>query len=835
MASYLEMLAEEGVDADDIVSALEAQLDGQGLAASSAAMEALARQLLAGAFKGKGEAAAPAVASTPALLKEAIVCAPAAPARATVAAASSTSSTSSPTSAAASSSATSATTTATTSGAGAPTKGDDKASLASVARAGFDSMTALDDWSSAWEDVVKEGGKWGGRGHGGRGMGRITQLHAGKDVVLEGVTMSFEGHELLTRSSIRLIHGRRYALIGANGCGKTTLLRRMAAYAVPGFPRHLKVHYVEQELLPVQGTQTVVQYLVGVLRSIWAERVLGDDPGAMDAVASLRDVLVQEVARLEAQLEASEGAEDGEEEADRVQDVADRLEDLEERIRLLDAAASADSTADSDDDEATVSGTDADPQSVAMRKEAIGALRTLGFKSAMRNAPASTLSGGWRARLALAEALLHRPDILLLDEPGNHVDLHGVYAMEKFLSGPGLALYGVQTLVLVSHAHAFDSVVTDVLVFEDKRLSHFPGTLSEYSARMQEKSVHTAHMLDAKARKEAHAKKMIAEHSGGGGGSGYVDPKKQKAAKERKKKMERLSWHRSDGKRFATCSLKILDDSALRLPETVEAMARAKPLHFKFPKPLDVGVAMRSVTDNSVPVLTVSEGSVGYPGRPPILSHLTLQVTMGTRVAVVGENGAGKSTLLKALQGDLTFDGSYWKHNHLRVSFVSQQQVEVLKESAGMTALSYFMDKFALPTELKARSHLGSFGLGDAAMQKIGSLSGGQKARLAFACATWCQPHLVLLDEPTNHLSTEGMDALIEGLVNFGGAVVVVSHNERFMTSVCNELWVVRGGTVEVRRPVAPAGAGSLDTPEEVQEAFADLMDLYRDEVMASL
>jgi hypothetical protein len=134
MASYLEMLAEEGVDADDIVSALEAQLDGQGLAASSAAMESLARQLLAGAFKGKGEAAAPAVASTPALLKEAIVCAPAAPSRATVAAASSTSSTSSPTSAAASSSATSATTTATTSGAGAPTKGDDKASLASVVR-----------------------------------------------------------------------------------------------------------------------------------------------------------------------------------------------------------------------------------------------------------------------------------------------------------------------------------------------------------------------------------------------------------------------------------------------------------------------------------------------------------------------------------------------------------------------------------------------------------------------------------------------------------------------------------------------------------------------------
>ncbi len=134
----------------------------------------------------------------------------------------------------------------------------------------------------------------GGRGAGGRHMGRVTQLSAGKDVVLEGITMKFEGKELLTRSSLRLIHGRRYALIGANGVGKTTFLRLCALQALPGWPRHLSAHYVEQEQVPVRAPQTVtvVDYLIAFQRRVWEGEVVGT-AGSGEAVASLRDVLVQ--------------------------------------------------------------------------------------------------------------------------------------------------------------------------------------------------------------------------------------------------------------------------------------------------------------------------------------------------------------------------------------------------------------------------------------------------------------------------------------------------------------------------------------------------------------
>lgn len=295
-------------------------------------------------------------------------------------------------------------------------------------------MAELDDWGSAWAEVVESGEKWGGRGHGGRGMGRITQLHTGKDVVLEGVTMSFAGKELLTRSQVRLMHGHKYCLLGANGVGKTTLLRKMAACAIPGFPRHLKVFYCDQEFSPqVADGTTPMDFITAAIAASgdveFSVPAITPTPSADgSASSSERDAMEAQIAALEDEL-----AEDHTD--DEIDAIVAQLSTLEDRLRSYDLfeatqanladALSHDSDSESVFTEGTesVGGESATAGALAAarankpaRDQAKRLLTMVGFDRQMRHCPVSLLSGGWRARLGLALGLVAKPDILLLDE-----------------------------------------------------------------------------------------------------------------------------------------------------------------------------------------------------------------------------------------------------------------------------------------------------------------------------------------------------------------------------------------------------------------------------------
>ena len=274
------------------------------------------------------------------------------------------------------------------------------------------------------------------------------------------------------------------------------------------------------------------------------------------------------------------------------------------------------------------------------------------------------------------------------------------------------------------------------------------------------------------------------------------------------------------------------DEKALRLPERVEFLKQDRQLKFNFLGPNDMATALRSLTDETAPLLRLDDAAVGYSdASPPVLQHLTLALTPKSRVAVVGANGSGKSTLLKLLLGELPPAGlpeSRWVHHNLRVAHISQHHLDELDDHAEESAARYLMARLGI-TDATARGALGRCGMsGSIVTGPIGRLSGGQKARLVFAAATWSRPHLLVCDEPTNHLvrgscrcvcgpppcsdavrvcllllsvqDWDSVDALSLALEEYRGAVVVVSHSTEFMQAVCKELWEVADGNVRVNK-----------------------------------
>merc|ERR1711972_70105 len=179
-----------------------------------------------------------------------------------------------------------------------------------------------------------------------------------------------------------------------------------------------------------------------------------------------------------------------------------------------------------------------------------------------------------------------------------------------------------------------------------------------------------------------------------------------------------------------------------------------------------------------------------------ILKNVNLALEPQSRVAVVGTNGAGKTTLLRWLEGEQWPNNKAYRHPKLKVAHVSQHHLEALEEHLGEPGQDPNTTLSNVAKDELLFAYLASFGLGRLGKQKIGTLSGGQKARLAFSAQVWYRPHLLLLDEPTNHLDIEALDALADALKAFQGAAVIVSHNQAFLSDVCSELWIVEAGVV---------------------------------------
>jgi len=447
-------------------------------------------------------------------------------------------------------------------------------------------------------------------------------------------------------------------------------------------------------------------------------------------------------------------------------------------------------------------------------------LRLLGFKESAMRQQMDTLSGGWRMRVALSCALSTRNDVLLLDEPTNHLDLHGVLWLQEHLRnewGEG-AKKKDRIVVIVSHDRSFlDNCATDILEINECKLRTFTGNYSNYLERVADEQrllllkKAEAERQDKLAMKEMRAMKKVARE--------HKDEKKIRQLKSKEKKMEKASSLCS-AREFGTDA----DDIRTKLREDVN-------LRFRFP---DVDVTWDAESN----FLEVDNACVKQGGTV-ILRRVTLTVEPGSRIAIVGSNGSGKSTLMQALAGELKFEegprGRGRKHPAFKPGFVAQNHLESQAGGLNYNCVKYMREQLPDGENLRngenvlskksddsvIRALLGKFGMGNDALKKVGYLSGGQKARLSLAASTWWCPNTLLLDEPTNHLDIDSLDALSIGLQAYEGAVIVVSHNQGFLQTLCDELWIVQDGTVKV----CPKG----------EEAFEEYLAKYVKQVRKSL
>jgi ATP-binding cassette subfamily F protein 3 len=630
-----------------------------------------------------------------------------------------------------------------------------------------------DDHESAWKECQESNRLWGGRGHGGRGI-RISGDNF-EAIHLPSVSLCYEGNELLVDSTMDIIKGHRYGLLGRNGCGKSTLLSQIAAGGIPGLPHGLRVRMVKQQQVEGRDDQTTLQALV--------------------EADEYRTALLKE--------------------QERIEDEMDRGLDMEGNAQRLGEVAVELDVVDADNAE--------------IRAEEI--LKGLSFTKQMIQSATSTLSGGWRMRLALAQAIFVPCDVLLLDECTNHLDLYGMTWLENYLTRD--RSQGSLTLICVSHDRNFlDAICTDMVVMEHKRLTYHAGNYSQYRLKMQEKAARESQILDAAERQRSKAMEFVQKQQHQAKKS--IDPNKQRQAKMIKdKKLDRIGNYREDGKRYKLKSLKKLSEDHVRLAQKVEIEVDEPVVKLKFPNPS----WPPSITEGS-PVIRLEDLSFTYdvPNNSDskfLLRHVTLSLTKSSKIAVVGANGSGKTSLLELLSGQLNpSQGTIWRHPNIRTRNVSQYSVEELEKYSDMTVVQYAEEKVlagAAASDVIAkasgnvRQYLGAFGLGGSHAHKpIGMLSGGERMRLCFATVLADQPHVLLLDEATNHIDLETLDSLAEALRAFKGVIVMVSHNQGFLSGFCNELWVLDEKTA------------TLQVSQSDTESFDDLFDEYRHNVLSS-
>lgn len=394
-------------------------------------------------------------------------------------------------------------------------------------------------------------------------------------------------------------------------------------------------------------------------------------------------------------------------------------------------------------------------------------LHGLGFTEAMQRRPTKSFSGGWRMRISLARALYIKPTLLLLDEPTNHLDLRAVLWLEEYLNR------WKKTLVVVSHDREFlNSITTDIIHLHDETLTNYRGNFVQFEEMYEQKR------REVNKAFERYEKQMKAAKASG-------SKVKQNKVQEKAKQQQKDKAKRGAGKKGGAAE----EDVAV-----VPKKWNDYSVNFHFPEP----------TELTPPLLQLIDAGFMYPGREDFrMSNLNLGVDMGSRVAIVGPNGAGKSTLLNLLAGDLEpTEGEMRRSHRLRIGRYSQHFVDVL--TMDTNPVSYLLEKF--PQEAtkpeQMRAILGKFGLaGHNHLQPILKLSGGQKARVVFAAISLSNPHILLLDEPTNHLDMQSIDALADALEEYTGGVIIVSHDARLLSRVCDdeeraEVWIVDNGTV---------------------------------------
>ena len=382
-------------------------------------------------------------------------------------------------------------------------------------------------------------------------------------------------------------------------------------------------------------------------------------------------------------------------------------------------------------------------------------LMGLGFTVPELSNPVNSFSGGWRMRLQLARALMCPADLMLLDEPTNHLDLDALVWLEAWLK----RFEG--TMLIISHDREFLDAVTKVTVsLDNSQLTRFGGNYSTFEdVRAQQLTLQQA-AFSKQQDKIAHLQSFITRFK--------AKASKAKQAQSRVKALERM--------------------------ERVAQVITAADFTFEFKEPASL----------PNPMITIRDAVVGYTAEDghttPIVKGITRSVVAGQRIGLLGANGQGKSTLVKTIAGALqSLGGEFAFGKGLSVGYFAQQELDVLhvKDSPleHMVALAKTLGINAREQEL--RDFLGSFRfIGDMVGQAVGTMSGGEKARLVLAMVVYQRPNLLLLDEPTNHLDLTTREAVAMALNSFSGTVMLVSHDRALLRSVCDDFWMIGKGAV---------------------------------------
>jgi ATP-binding cassette subfamily F protein 3 len=499
-------------------------------------------------------------------------------------------------------------------------------------------------------------------------------------ITINNVTVRLGGHTILDGATAAVAPGTHVGLIGRNGAGKSTLMKVLIG-----------------ELDPDDGAvemprRTRLGYI--------AQEAPSGTQTPFDAV------LAADVERAEL-LDEAEHCSD-----------PDRLGDLHERLMAIDAYTAP--------------------------ARAARILIGLGFDEAMQAQPLDSFSGGWKMRVALAALLFSAPDVLLLDEPSNHLDLEATLWLENFLKVyPG-------TLIVISHERdLLNNVVDTILHLQAGKLAIYAGGYDSFETQRAERAAHLAAAKASQDAQRARLQDYVARNS--------ARASTAKQAQSRVKMLAKM--------------------------QPIAALADDPSLSFDFPNPDEL----------RPPLITLDHAAVGYGGEP-VLQRLNLRIDPDDRIALLGRNGNGKTTLARLIAAQLVpMDGQMQASGKLKVGYFTQYQVEELASDA--TPLEHMTRAMSGHSPGAVRAQLGRFGFsGRRATTQVGQLSGGERARLALALITRDAPHLLVLDEPTNHLDVDAREALVQALNAYEGAVILISHDRHMVELTADRLVLVDGG-----------------------------------------
>ncbi|KAL4994562.1 P-loop containing nucleoside triphosphate hydrolase protein [Aspergillus recurvatus] len=617
-----------------------------------------------------------------------------------------------------------------------------------------------------------------------------------------------DARELISDAHLRLKARVHYGLIGRNGTGKSTLLRAMADKLVPGIPHSTRIAILQQtdtdsqvnhgafdersEDLRAKEKNSVLQYVMSsdhhrneVIRKMnfLSKSFETDDP--LEPVRGIRRIRYDNVekhlflARKNASLKSGARGLQARKELKAVESnlgvsrelLEQAKEDIDAEIIKQETHAAIETLQDLQSQFEAMKLVDIEQQA---RQILIG----LGFKEDSLSKPFSTLSGGWRMRCMLASVLIQNPDIMILDEPTNFLDLLGVIWLQEYLKQ--LRDSSQTTIVLVSHDRDFvNAVCEEVIILRDQKLTYFRGNLSAYEQDFEEQKLYWGRMKEAQERQIAHMEATVRE--GIKVGKKTNDDNMLRMAKSRQKKLENRMGVQVNvrGGRFklnrdlAGWHSSAREEIEVPQDEKGVSIALPDPPELRFPGPL---ISLEGITFKYKTSIS------------PVLKGIDLVMHLGDRVGIMGLNGCGKSTLIRLVAGiTMPTQGKVSSHSRLRMGYYAQHSIEELQtlgqEEPSLTALGLMTkDVSGSLTEGQLRGLLSSLGLQGRIVSEVPilRLSGGQLVRLALARIIWNTPHLLVLDEITTHLDFHTVTALASALSTFKGAILLVSH-DRFM------------------------------------------------------